>query len=124
MFECNGITRISGDRSLLGPLDLRIGAGGMTCVLGHNGSGKSTLLKLLARQDLPCFRHGSRSVVSNQHGRLRERRGGLHVDGLHGPRARRFLYYLGACEKRKKRRSKMSRPPLRALPRVRKYLLK
>lgn len=53
MFECNGITRISGDRSLLGPLDLRIGAGGMTCVPGHNGSGKSTLLKLLARQGRP-----------------------------------------------------------------------
>lgn len=53
MFDCQGITRMAGDRNLLGPLDLRIRPGGMTCVLGHNGSGKSTLLKLLARQEHP-----------------------------------------------------------------------
>lgn len=53
MFDCNGTLRRSGDRTLLGPLDLRIDPGAVTCVLGHNGSGKSTLLKLLARQEHP-----------------------------------------------------------------------
>ncbi len=38
----------AGSRS---PLDLEIGAGRMTALIGHNGSGKSTLLKMLARQE-------------------------------------------------------------------------
>src|SRR5688500_10478151 len=34
-------------RALFGPLDLRIGAGELWCLLGRNGAGKSTLVRTL-----------------------------------------------------------------------------
>jgi putative hydroxymethylpyrimidine transport system ATP-binding protein len=37
-----------GGRPVLGPLDLRVGGGGVTALLGPSGSGKSTLLRLVA----------------------------------------------------------------------------
>lgn len=53
LFSCTALERRIQGQTLLGPLDLSLEAGRMTCILGHNGSGKSTLLKALARQDRP-----------------------------------------------------------------------
>lgn len=53
LFTCHALERRAEGRLLLGPIDLTIEAGRMTCILGHNGSGKSTLLKTLARQEQP-----------------------------------------------------------------------
>lgn len=57
LFELRGATFNAGDRRLLHPLDLDIGRGRVTGLVGHNGSGKSTLLKLLARQERATSGH-------------------------------------------------------------------
>ncbi len=41
-------------RTLLGPVDLTLDAGGVTIVIGPNGAGKSTLLRLLHGLDRPA----------------------------------------------------------------------
>ncbi|MGO4834393.1 ATP-binding cassette domain-containing protein, partial [Rhizobiaceae sp. 2RAB30] len=51
LFELHGAGFMVDDRPLLHPLDLEVGRGRVTGLVGHNGSGKSTLLKLLARQE-------------------------------------------------------------------------
>ena len=38
-----------GDRTVLGPVDLSLPPGEVTCIVGANASGKSTLLRSLAR---------------------------------------------------------------------------
>jgi iron-chelate-transporting ATPase len=53
LFALEGVGFSVGDRALLEPLTLDLGAGKVIGILGHNGSGKSTLLKLLARQQRP-----------------------------------------------------------------------
>ena len=40
-----------GDQPLFAPLDLDLGAGDWTCLLGPSGVGKSTILRLLAGLD-------------------------------------------------------------------------
>jgi len=42
-----GITRRFGDKLALAPLDLDVGPGGVTGLLGPNGSGKTTLMRIL-----------------------------------------------------------------------------
>jgi ABC-2 type transport system ATP-binding protein len=42
-----GVTRRFGDKLALAPLDLEVGPGGVTGLLGPNGSGKTTLLRVL-----------------------------------------------------------------------------
>jgi ABC-2 type transport system ATP-binding protein len=42
-----GVTRRFGDKLALAPLDLEVGPGGVTGLLGPNGSGKTTLLRIL-----------------------------------------------------------------------------
>ncbi|NVZ24512.1 ATP-binding cassette domain-containing protein [Pseudomonas gingeri] len=50
LFRLDGVSVKVGARTLLQPMDLRLGEGRIYGLIGHNGSGKSTLLKLLARQ--------------------------------------------------------------------------
>ena len=42
-----GATAKAGEKRLLGPIDLNIGAKGFTIIIGPNGSGKTTLLRLM-----------------------------------------------------------------------------
>lgn len=42
-----GVTRRFGDKLALAPLDLDVGPGGVTGLLGPNGSGKTTLMRIL-----------------------------------------------------------------------------
>ncbi len=51
LFELRGAGFAVDARPLLHPVDLVVGRGRVTGLVGHNGSGKSTLLKLLARQE-------------------------------------------------------------------------
>jgi len=47
-----------GAEPLFGPIDLRIVAGGWTCLLGPSGIGKSTVLRLIAGLDTGCSFNG------------------------------------------------------------------
>jgi sulfonate transport system ATP-binding protein len=49
--RANGLVRRFGDRKVLDGLDLSIGAGEFTALLGRSGSGKSTLLRAVAGLD-------------------------------------------------------------------------
>ncbi|PZR00110.1 MAG: ABC transporter [Cereibacter sphaeroides] len=51
MYEVGQLTRRHGERAVLSLDGLKLGAEGLTTILGHNGSGKSTLMGLLARVD-------------------------------------------------------------------------
>ena len=42
-----GARLVRGGRDLVGPVDLTLGAGGLTAVIGPNGSGKTSLLRLM-----------------------------------------------------------------------------
>lgn len=46
--EATGLTKRYGDLVALAPLDLAIGAGEGTVLVGHNGSGKTTLARMVA----------------------------------------------------------------------------
>ena len=52
--EATGLRQRYGGRTVLGPLDLELEAGGSLAVLGENGSGKTTLLRLLATAARPA----------------------------------------------------------------------
>ncbi|TFL19354.1 ATP-binding cassette domain-containing protein [Jannaschia formosa] len=45
--ELEGATLTRGGRRLVGPIDLRVEAGGITVVIGPNGSGKTSLLRMM-----------------------------------------------------------------------------
>lgn len=49
MIEVEGVHKAYGGKTVLGPLDLTIPAGGITALVGPNGAGKSTLLTIIGR---------------------------------------------------------------------------
>ncbi|WP_309065870.1 iron ABC transporter ATP-binding protein [Microbacterium sp.] len=49
MITIDGVRRDYSSRVAIGPLDLRIPAGGITALIGPNGAGKSTLLTMMGR---------------------------------------------------------------------------
>ncbi len=49
MIELTGVTKDYGSTRVLGPVDLRIPAGGITALVGANGAGKSTMLTVIGR---------------------------------------------------------------------------
>jgi ABC-2 type transport system ATP-binding protein len=53
LLTLTGVSRSYGDRTVLEPVDLAIGAGRCTAVMGVNGSGKSTLLRIASGRDAP-----------------------------------------------------------------------
>jgi ABC-type multidrug transport system ATPase subunit len=53
LLTLTGVSRSYGDRTVLQPVDLAVGAGRCTAVMGVNGSGKSTLLRIAAGRDAP-----------------------------------------------------------------------
>src|SRR5262249_1075127 len=53
LIVARGVAKSFGDRAVLRPLDLTVGAGMRLGLLGPNGSGKSTLLRLLAGEVEP-----------------------------------------------------------------------
>jgi putative ABC transport system ATP-binding protein len=53
VLSITGLTRRFGPRPILQDLDLELGAGEYTAVVGESGAGKSTLLNLIAGLDLP-----------------------------------------------------------------------
>lgn len=53
LFTLSGVTCDVPGRRLIEPLDLTIGPGRVTALIGRNGSGKSTLLKLISGQNQP-----------------------------------------------------------------------
>jgi zinc/manganese transport system ATP-binding protein len=53
MIRCQGLQWGPPRRPLTPPLDLHLGAGSLTAVVGSNGSGKSSLLKVLAGLQAP-----------------------------------------------------------------------
>ncbi|CCQ17197.1 putative ABC transporter ATP-binding protein [Rhodococcus sp. AW25M09] len=48
LIELRGVGKSYGNIVALQGIDLRVGAGEVTCVLGDNGAGKSTLIKIMA----------------------------------------------------------------------------
>ena len=48
-----GVSRRYGEREVLAPIDIAVGAGECVALMGPNGSGKSTLLRIAADQDRP-----------------------------------------------------------------------
>lgn len=48
LISTNQLTAGYGQRSLLGPVDVQLGAGELVCLMGPNGSGKTTFLRVLA----------------------------------------------------------------------------
>ncbi|MFI7273703.1 ATP-binding cassette domain-containing protein [Streptomyces sp. NPDC049879] len=53
LLRLRGVSRTHGDRRILAPVDLDVGAGECVALLGHNGAGKSTLMRLAAGRDRP-----------------------------------------------------------------------
>ena len=49
MITLEGVRRDYSDQVAIGPVDLRIPAGGITALIGPNGAGKSTLLTMIGR---------------------------------------------------------------------------
>lgn len=49
MIEVEGVHKAYGGKTVLGPVDLTIPAGGVTALVGPNGAGKSTLLTIIGR---------------------------------------------------------------------------
>lgn len=49
MIELKGVTRTYSSEVSIGPVDLTIPQGGVTCLVGPNGAGKSTLLTMMGR---------------------------------------------------------------------------
>jgi ABC-type multidrug transport system ATPase subunit len=54
MLEATAITKSFKGRHVLGPLDLKLGAGERMALTGPNGAGKSTLLRCVAGTLSPC----------------------------------------------------------------------
>jgi heme ABC exporter ATP-binding subunit CcmA len=50
----SGLVQVFGHHRVLGPIDLRLGAGERVAVLGDNGAGKTTLLRILATVARPA----------------------------------------------------------------------
>src|ERR1700730_1494024 len=48
MIEINGLVAGYGGLDILRGVDLRVGRGGITCIVGPNGAGKSTVLKAMS----------------------------------------------------------------------------
>ena len=48
LLSVRGLVRRFGDRDVIRDLDLRVGAGGRTALIGPNGSGKTTLLRCIS----------------------------------------------------------------------------
>ena len=48
VIELRNVGKSYGNVTALQGIDLRVGAGEVTCVLGDNGAGKSTLIKIMA----------------------------------------------------------------------------
>ncbi|MFC3999764.1 ATP-binding cassette domain-containing protein [Nocardiopsis sediminis] len=53
MLELKGIGKSFGNIRALSGIDLAVGAGKVTCILGDNGAGKSTLIKIIAGLHAP-----------------------------------------------------------------------
>ncbi|MDA2806273.1 ATP-binding cassette domain-containing protein [Nocardiopsis suaedae] len=53
LLELRGVGKSFGNIRALSGVDLRVGAGEVTCILGDNGAGKSTLIKILAGLHAP-----------------------------------------------------------------------
>jgi len=62
------VSRSYGERVALAPVDLTLGAGRCTAVMGANGSGKSTLLRIAAGRDSPTagqVRYAGRALTQD-----------------------------------------------------------
>ncbi|WP_017622793.1 ATP-binding cassette domain-containing protein [Nocardiopsis chromatogenes] len=53
LLELRGVGKSFGNIKALTGVDLKVGAGEVTCILGDNGAGKSTLIKILAGLHAP-----------------------------------------------------------------------
>ena len=53
VFECKGVAKSFGDRTLFRGLDLQVTGGERIALIGDNGMGKTTLLKLLLDEEYP-----------------------------------------------------------------------
>ena len=53
LLELRGVGKSFGNIRALSGVDLKVGAGEVTCILGDNGAGKSTLIKILAGLHAP-----------------------------------------------------------------------
>jgi osmoprotectant transport system ATP-binding protein len=84
MFVLNGVTKMYGDRPVLGPLTLDVPAGRLTALIGPSGCGKSTLLRLLVGLIVPdsgTVRFDGIPVVPNTVRSVRLRTGYVIQDG-------------------------------------------
>ncbi|WP_133740222.1 ATP-binding cassette domain-containing protein [Actinorugispora endophytica] len=53
VLELRGVGKTFGNIRALSGIDLKVGAGEVTCILGDNGAGKSTLIKIIAGLHAP-----------------------------------------------------------------------